>query len=167
MQKRKYYHNTRFPVNVVKKAHDVFLSKLDAEKEIDTPNQLEIILGDESWCFDTREEFLAKYSEADDFLFDHISQGNRLRVRPYGTSVGVLVSFPSRFDIESVFQVFERQLDSSKIVVESDPIKIFIGHGRDQQWRDLKDHLQDEHGFEVVAYEIGPRAGLSIKEVAC
>jgi Predicted nucleotide-binding protein containing TIR-like domain len=44
-------------------------------------------------------------------------------------------------------------------------IKTFIGHGRDQQWRDLKDHLQDQQKLAVIAYEIGPRAGLGIKEV--
>jgi hypothetical protein len=44
-------------------------------------------------------------------------------------------------------------------------IKVFIGHGRNNQWKELKDHLQDLHKFKVVAYEIGPRAGLSIKEV--
>jgi predicted nucleotide-binding protein len=33
------------------------------------------------------------------------------------------------------------------------------------QWRDLKDHLQDLHGYEVIAYEVGVRAGLSIKEI--
>ena len=44
-------------------------------------------------------------------------------------------------------------------------ISIFIGHGRDLQWRELKDHLQDQHSFKVVAYETDPRAGLSIKEV--
>lgn len=44
-------------------------------------------------------------------------------------------------------------------------LNIFIGHGRDPQWRHLKDHLQDQHGMRVTAYEVGPRAGLSVKEV--
>lgn len=44
-------------------------------------------------------------------------------------------------------------------------LTVFIGHGRDSQWRDLKDHLQDQHNIKVTAYEIGPRAGLSVKEV--
>jgi predicted nucleotide-binding protein len=61
--------------------------------------------------------------------------------------------------------VFEKNVDKSKIVVETEPIKVFIGHGRDSQWRDLKDHLHDQHGLEVVAYEIGPRAGLSVKDI--
>ena len=45
------------------------------------------------------------------------------------------------------------------------PSKLFIGHGRSAQWRELKDHLTDLHQLEVIAYEVGARAGLSIKEV--
>ena len=44
-------------------------------------------------------------------------------------------------------------------------VKVLIGHGRNNQWKELKEHLQDLHQIKVVAYEIGPRAGLSIKEV--
>ena len=81
--------------------------------------------------------------------------------------MSVAVMNPTRAGIESVFQVFERDLDKSIIKVESksEPIKIFIGHGHSEQWRDLKDHLSEKHGFDVIAYEIAPRAGKSIKEV--
>lgn len=77
----------------------------------------------------------------------------------------VLVEFADRADIEAVFQVFEASVDDSAVQVESEPITIFIGHGHDDQWRDLKDHLHEQHGFDVVAYEIGPRAGLTVKDV--
>lgn len=50
-----------------------------------------------------------------------------------------------------------------KTVRES--IKIYIGHGRSIQWRDLKDHLSEKQGFDVVAYETGARAGYTITEV--
>jgi predicted nucleotide-binding protein len=65
--------------------------------------------------------------------------------------------------------VFEKNLDKSALpdstLITTTSPKIFIGHGRDPQWRDLKDHLHEKHGLHVVAYEIGPRAGLSVKEV--
>ena len=32
-------------------------------------------------------------------------------------------------------------------------------------WWDLKDHLHEKHGISIEAYEIGARAGLTIKEV--
>jgi len=43
--------------------------------------------------------------------------------------------------------------------------KIFIGHGGSTQWRDLKDHLQDQHGFDVISYETGSRAGHTIRDI--
>lgn len=43
--------------------------------------------------------------------------------------------------------------------------KLFIGHGRNAAWRDLKDHLQDQHGFTIVAYETGARAGHAIRDI--
>ncbi|MDZ7732830.1 MAG: nucleotide-binding protein [Acidimicrobiia bacterium] len=42
---------------------------------------------------------------------------------------------------------------------------IFIGHGRDTQWRELRDHLQDQHGYDVLAYETAPRAGWLVGDV--
>lgn len=42
---------------------------------------------------------------------------------------------------------------------------MFIGHGRSPAWRDLKDHLQDKHHLEVIAYEIGERAGHTIRDI--
>lgn len=167
MQKRKSYYPVVFPASVIEEAYNSFLSKLDGEEKIDSPDDMSVTEGDESWDFNTLEEFLAEYPKADSFRFDHMCQGNRIIIESYcgPRSVSVLVKFPSRPEIESVFQVFERNLEASTVVIESAPVRIFIGHGRDSQWRDLKDHLQDQHGFEVVAYEIGPRAGLSVKEV--
>jgi predicted nucleotide-binding protein len=59
-------------------------------------------------------------------------------------------------------------------VIEDSPISeevevinltVFVGHGGSRQWRDLKDHLHEQHGYEVIAYETGSRAGHSIRDV--
>jgi predicted nucleotide-binding protein len=42
---------------------------------------------------------------------------------------------------------------------------VFIGHGRNEQWRDLKDHLHEMHGYNVEAYETGARAGHEIRDI--
>ena len=166
MEKIKSYYGTRFPVHVVEEAHNLFLSKLPSAKRAEPPNGLTVRAGDESWDLDTREEFLAECGRAEGFTLDHIDGNNRLRVHQYTRSTAqVAVRFPSRADIEDVFRVFERNLDASKVIAARDPIKVFIGHGGDAQWRDLKDHLHEQHGLDVVAYEIGPRAGLSVKDV--
>ena len=165
MEKRKYYYKTRFFAEVIESAHDLFLSKHDPKKDIESPHILSISYGNETWNYDSREEFLAEYPTAEGYSFDHIKQENRLIIKGNSYDASVLVEFPNRADIESIFQVFERNLDRSTIRVDSQPIKIFIGHGHNNQWRDLKDHLHEQHGFDVTAYEVGPRAGLSVKEV--
>jgi len=173
MEKSKKYFRTKFPARVIEEAHNLFLSKLDESKDVGVPNTMTVTIGNETWQLDTREEFFAEYPKANDYWFDHIAQESRLIIRgsimTWFSEANVDVRFPSRPPIEAVFQVFERNLDKSilpEIAVNSiAPLKVFIGHGRDPQWRDLKDHLHEKHGVNVTAYEIGPRAGLSVKEV--
>lgn len=64
-------------------------------------------------------------------------------------------------EILSAMTVERRRIDDPR----PSNINIFIGHGRDPQWLLLKDHLQNQHGLGITAYEMGPRAGLSVKEV--
>jgi predicted nucleotide-binding protein len=82
------------------------------------------------------------------------------------------VQAPTIEEIDAVFGTLEGHFESCRIPnwghsdeEEDKPVKLFIGHGRDSQWRDLKDHLQDKHGFKVVAYEIGSRAGHTIRDI--
>ena len=163
MKKIKDYHNTKFSGEVIKKAYDLFKTKSNANK--DESHDFFIGFEDEGWEYDSFDEFLADYPKAKYFHFDHIEQKNRFMIDgSRDNTIHLRVTFSNRKDIESIFQVFEANLESSKITI-SKPIKIFIGHGNDNQWRDLKDHLHDQHGFDVVSYEVGPRAGFSVKEV--
>ena len=167
MKKSKYYHNVKFSARVIEEAHDLFLSQLDTTKEIRKPTTMEVTIGNEIWNFDTRQEFLSEYLKADDCMFSHSVQecGLRIYLESDEKYTSVTVEFLERSKIESIFQVFERNLNESKIVTESEPLTIFIGHGHNPQWRDLKDHLHEKQGLNVNHYEIGPRAGKSIKEV--
>jgi predicted nucleotide-binding protein len=74
------------------------------------------------------------------------------------------VTLPSRSQIERVFEVFEEVKHDCCVPAPRPQVRIFIGHGRDTSWRDLKDHLHEKHGFDVEAYETGARAGYSIAE---
>ena len=164
MEKSKNYYGVFYSPLVIKKAHDLFLSKIDKEK-IANPNEMSISKNDEKWNLDNREEFLAECAKADSYNFDHICAGNRMLIYQYERMAHVTVCLSARNEIESIFNIFEENLKENKIVVSKDPVEIFIGHGRDSQWKDLKDHLYEKHGFSVNSYEIGPRAGLSVKEV--
>ena len=166
MKKHKYYYKTKFDVSIIKQAYDTYLTLLDSNKDKGSPNTLEVSIGEVDLDYDKVEEFFSDYSKSDYFRFDYISQGNRIWIQNEGSqTTNVLVEFPVRDKIEKIFNIFETNLEKSKIISTSNPIKIFIGHGHNSQWKNLKDHLHDQHGFEVTAYEIGPRAGLSVKEV--
>ena len=110
-------------------------------------------------------EFFAEYPKSNTARLSHHEGQTEFIFSASKKKAYVSVKLKTRDSIESVFQIFERDLDKSVVPIESEPIKIFIGHGQNKQWRDLKDHLQDLHGFEVVSYEIGARGGLSVKEV--
>ncbi len=68
-----------------------------------------------------------------------------------------------------MFEVFEKNAGACRLPdppkVKPPEPRIFIGHGRNTLWRDLKDHLQDKHGYSVEAYEIGARAGHTIRDI--
>src|ERR1019366_4594470 len=84
-------------------------------------------------------------------------------------NTSVSVKAPSRVEIETIFNVFEEQLPESQIPAEEEEVEeppvVFVGHGGSGLWRDLKDHLQDKHGYDVQAYEIGSRAGHTIRDI--
>ena len=83
----------------------------------------------------------------------------------HGTIVAVRAK--DRSEIEAVQSAFENAPSEDRISLgESEPKPVvFIGHGRSLLWRELKDHLQDMHGYSVEAYEVGARAGHSIRDI--
>lgn len=172
MKKTQTYYRTYFPPDILKTAIEKFFTCSREANQSGKPDITEFrILGldlkDCSWEYDTFNEFLADYKKSKGFPI-YIT-GDKCELTIYSSplipNTVVCVTFATREDIESVFQIFDLSKDIGNIVVKQAPIKIFIGHGRDRQWLEVKNHLQDQHGFEIVAYEVGPRAGLSIKQV--
>jgi hypothetical protein len=103
MTKSKYYSNTKFPTQVIEEAHQLFLSKVGWKESDGGPLGLRVSTGDESWEFDSVEEFLAEYPKANGYTFDHIAKGGRLFISSDAKTAYVSVSFPSRPPIEAVF----------------------------------------------------------------
>jgi len=172
MEKEKTYYGVSFSSHIIKQAYDTFWYGFDLAKV--SSGILKITQGDVSWNYDTLDEFLAEYPNFDRCHLSSDSRGERLRlVAVARNTMTVEVESKDRRRIESVFSLFENNLPNSVVVTSPNSvvvtsigeIRVFIGHGKDGQWRDLKDHLQDKHGFKVEAYEVGPRAGLSVKEV--
>lgn len=168
MRKRKKFSNTRFDVEVLRQA----LAELDRNITVAGLSMgfrtLDVEHDDATWSHQTIEEFFADYRKYGNMAFLQAHAG------PYG--LGVLawasravidVEAPTRVEIETVFNHFEDALQASVVPPEPAGIApvIFIGHGRSDQWRELKDHLHDKHGFTIESYETGARAGHSIRDI--
>lgn len=164
MKKSKNYYHCKFSITTIRKASDFFIKTLNSEK-ITEPQTLEITKNNETWDYDNMKEFLAEYKTSTEYKFYHFQDKKEFYISGDNHLATIIVESNKRDEIEGIFNIFEENLDESIIKIEKEPIKIFIGHGHNPQWRDLKDHLHEKHGFEVITYEIGPRAGLSIKDV--
>jgi predicted nucleotide-binding protein len=134
------------------------------------PNTLQVKDAGAEWYLDTLDEFLAAYRQdiATAYFDDIITAGCRFILRFDSSGSTIKIKAPSRPEIEAIFNIFEDALPDSLLTTCDPPVEkpvIFVGHGRSGAWRDLKDHLQDKHEYEVSAYEIGSRAGHTIRDI--
>jgi len=154
-----------------KSDEEIFLSQISRLMSIRIMN--------ETWNYDSEDEFFAyyrKYKPDNDQNYFHYKRSpffvsGELKIESAsGTDSIVSVQFygyaDNRSIIERVFDVFEKDTQESRLPYElTVKPKIFIGHGRDSLWKDLKDHLQDNHSYEVLHYEAGSRAGHAIRVI--
>jgi predicted nucleotide-binding protein len=177
MRKDKSYTDTWFTVEVLKEA---IAATQAVAKGVDLSHHYLFLHHDDlsEWIYDTVEEFFAdlrKYRKRAYFTVKFektsLSVSTSLTVSMWEDKASVSVEAAQRSAIETVFDVFERNREACRLPVE--PIDngpsvrpiVFIGHGRSQAWRDLKDHLHDMHGFAIKAYETGARAGHTIRDI--
>lgn len=125
---------------------------------------------------DTEDEFFADYLNAPDqaTFFKYIGSSS-LQVHFHNHGTDVAVECPLRDAIDAALNAFKEAAPSSRLPDPPEPPKqtpppppkpkVFIGHGRSAAWRELKDHLADKHDLDIVAYEVGARAGHTIRDV--
>ncbi|MBV9156525.1 MAG: nucleotide-binding protein [Acidobacteriaceae bacterium] len=173
MKKLKTYPHFNLSPEGIRKASEKFLSWAEPRSihhvwEVATDNAT-------TWTFDSVEEFLAEYKP--EGLFQYIATvaatpqlrqeqliiSRKLPLVP----LSVTVESAARDRVQELSNIVESHLVQFAPAVPADKpvIRIFIGHGRNGHWRDLKDHLQDQHGYKVEAYETGARAGHSIRDI--
>jgi len=176
MENERVYRNTCFPPEIIIEAIDILTSFIEGENLKPRVCARRITLeNEEKWSYDTNEEFFAEYRKPfyearysfgnswDKFLF-YVGVSNR-----FNRYTTITINAPEKHQIEASFEVFEKNAERCKLPSlpekpEPKPI-IFIGHGGSEQWRNLKDHLHEKHGYEVEAYEIGARAGHAIRDI--
>ncbi len=189
MEKEKTYKNICFFSETIKEASILFDSTIKkdvidlAKKVTLDPKRSDdeilreqmhlamfVEIGNEKWRHDSEDEFFADYrKDPSSAGYEKDLYQNKLRIYTIRHSSYITVGCNSRSKIEAIFDVFEKNLEPSKCIrLEPEDITmptIFIGHGKSKLWRDLKDHLQDKHNYEIEAYEVGARAGHAIRDI--
>ncbi len=171
LTKSKTYYNVRFSADTLHGATEVFRGQADhGNDESDSQPSMRVKIDDSEWEYDSEDEFFADYRRSSSTGYFRLHGSDSKRIFTFhmvtDTTTVVTVAAPDRGSIESVFEIFERDVDSCRLSTPQAPLPlVFIGHGRDPQWRDLKDHLHDKHGYRVEAYEIGARTGHAIRDI--
>lgn len=172
MKKRKTFSRVRFSARTLNEAENALQFIFDEKQRSANHSSLQVVLKDATWEFNTFDEFLAAADEGDVDLgrwaADRPNRG--FWVHKLFSGALVAVEAPTRDEVERIFRVFEEHAPTCRIPDDdtesgdTQPV-IFIGHGHDTQWRDLKDHLHEQHGYEVEAYEVGARAGHTVRDI--
>lgn len=173
IQKSKRFLKTKFTEAVISRAQTIFLGDRTVVKGA---CYREIDFKGESWQFDSDAEFFSRYRE-DAVISALFTKRLREAEDSFGVNYGdfrgtdIRVGAEDRELIDKVFNIFEENAEACRIPEEDvesalrKKLRIFIGHGHDGAWRDVKDHLHEKHGFTIEAYETEPRAGLTITDV--
>ena len=174
-EKEKRYDSIVFTPEVIRETINTLVSTLKEDEREQTGQQFLIKISDkEKWSYDNEGEFFAEYIKRFEyarFAKSFSRGGGSIEIWVHKVDTTVNISMRIRSDVEKVFYILESNVDKCRIPEPPKPrkkrprVKIFIGHGHDNQWKDLKDHLHEKQGFEVEHYEHGARAGLTIKEV--
>ena len=133
-----------------------------------------------SWRLDDVAEWWPLYRADDchsasfEFNGGHYFPGPRLRLSfdggPAWGSTSVTIESPQRGLILSSMEEFASAESDARVAapVEEapEPLRGFMGHGRSQQWRVLRDSLADQHGYRgIEVFESGSRAGHGIRDI--
>ena len=187
MNVKRAFPRVFFDPSAIRKAYAVLEEMVKADPKLGSPpdgkdplkvtfSSLYVERGRTRTCHDDEEQFFADYRNRSDTVFYGKNCGKcGIHIHYQNENSDVSVECRSRSVIDAVLNSFEESAPSNRL---SDPPpppkpkpvppvqpKIFIGHGHSGLWRELKDHLTDKHGLEVIAYEVGAREGHTIRDI--
>src|SRR5450830_168013 len=121
MEKQKDYKNTRFTADVFQQAITTLLEVAAESDPSINPISLSVVHDDAKWTYDTYDEFYADYRKFNGEAVIHlIGKLHSLLAHIHSKYVYIAVKAPSRPSIESVFSVFENNLDRCHLKPEPD-----------------------------------------------
>jgi predicted nucleotide-binding protein len=184
MKKKKDYPWTKFSPDTIRKASALFEKLTNPDKQKEVTLYLVANVNDEQWTHDSEDEFFPDYRQGPPsnatyckYIWTKIDEVKKIEegklwLYLYNGKTSIEVSAKERPHIQAVFEIFEAHLSESRLPEPQTPPPkplpspiIFIGHGHNTMWRELKDHLQDKHNYRVEAYEVGARAGHVIRNI--
>jgi Predicted nucleotide-binding protein containing TIR-like domain len=171
VKKTKTYNHTIFDANTLQIAKAKF-DEISGFKLNYTVNSYVVTKGAETWYHDNFDEYLADYRNPDvysNLLLQFSNYQFDLTTSRSFKDTTVGIAAPTRQEIEAIFSIFEdnalKFYSPPQEKDDEEELVIFIGHGQNIQWKELKDHLHEKHGFKIVAYETGARAGHTIRDI--
>jgi predicted nucleotide-binding protein len=166
VQKSRWFNRTRFDSKTFQAVHQAI--EVLASSKI-SYQALVVESGGVEWQFDTIQEFLAAADNGWARFRVAADKGLSVDVIPALGNTRLHVRASTREEIEQISSIFEREAERCRLPEPPPPptpeVKVFVGHGADSQWKDLKDHLHEKHGYAVETYEIGSRAGHAIRDI--
>lgn len=163
MERSAEFNRTRFSVDTVRAAiqavRDVMLELNDEAIH----ESLRVNLPDGQWRFDDENEFYAAVPQGTGHAVIIDSRSVSIHLTQHRRSAVVEVRAPTRAYVQRIFSPFDNMQGAEAVPADS-PV-VFIGHGRSPAWKDLRDHLRDQHDYRVESYESGARAGHSIRDI--
>lgn len=183
MKRRVIFPRTRFSVEMLRECIQQFLQVGQGRAHylimtLDKSN--------DHWKYDNIEDFYSEYREGCEqaTLTVHLVENatdkppspkymsHELSIVVMYNQTNVSINLPSRTQVNHAMSAFQDRQALARVPdpeiatqIELPSPQIFIGHGRSLLWRDLKDHLADQHNYKVHAYESGARAGHAIRDV--
>ncbi len=158
------YLNIKFSASVIIDAYNKFIDIID--KESPEYQSYSLSTNNEEWELPNIDEFIAGYEKSDESSLTVRKDLSTLRIYNNINWTRIAISHIQRDKINSLFNIFDSNKNSN-IIINRTPKRftVFIGHGGNSQWKELKDHLSEKHQFNIDAYEIGATAGYTIKEI--
>jgi len=170
-RKRKTYKNIKFTPSKIQEIAKRFSKNIPNYRKLQYNRQIDF--GGEKWSYSNDAEFFTDYSKVfkhSQFDITYWLEGSAyysLSITHSMTTAEITIKGPPKNEIQDIFLELERDLSTYMVEEESinPDIKIFIGHGRNDQWKEIKNHLNDKHGYSIEAYETGARAGHTIRDI--
>lgn len=171
------FRGVSFHAQLIRAALEEWRSLLGRDEEGNLEAQSHNLVydrGPESWHPDSVDEWFGEYGTLPHNEYAHLevsayASGHSFRVIRYSSHTEVTVSAGTKGEVQRVLNVFVEAEESSRLPEAStyDPPRpvVFVGHGHSGDWQKIKDHLHDQHGYQVEAYEVGARAGHGIRDV--